>query len=57
VHVGYFWDRVSWTICPGWLWNMILLISPSQVTRITAMSHQHLPLWGNGIFPYTSFSN
>jgi hypothetical protein len=22
---GFFWDRVSWTICPGWLWNSILL--------------------------------
>jgi hypothetical protein len=22
-----FWDRVSQTICPGWLWIAILLIS------------------------------
>jgi hypothetical protein len=24
-----FQDRFSWTICLGWLWNMILLISAS----------------------------
>jgi hypothetical protein len=22
---GFFWDRVSWTICPSWLWTTILL--------------------------------
>jgi hypothetical protein len=37
-----FWDRVLWTICPGWLRTMILLISASQVARITGVSHQHL---------------
>jgi hypothetical protein len=31
----YFWDRVSQTICLGWLWTSILLISASCVTRIT----------------------
>jgi hypothetical protein len=31
---------VLWTICPGWLWTMILLISASQVARIIGMSHQ-----------------
>jgi hypothetical protein len=31
----YFWDRVSQTICLGWLWTSILLISASWVTRIT----------------------
>jgi hypothetical protein len=31
-----------WTICPGWPWTMILLISVSQVTRTTAMSHRRL---------------
>jgi hypothetical protein len=30
------------TICPGWLWTVILLISASWVVRITVMSHQHL---------------
>jgi hypothetical protein len=35
-----FWDRVSWTICPGWFWTEILLISASWVARITGMSHQ-----------------
>jgi hypothetical protein len=37
-----FWDRVSWSICLGWLWTMILLISASQVVRITGVSHRHL---------------
>jgi hypothetical protein len=31
---------ISWTICPGWPWTMILLISASQVVRITSVSHQ-----------------
>jgi hypothetical protein len=35
----YFWDRVSWTICPGWLRTEILLISASQIARITGMNH------------------
>jgi hypothetical protein len=34
------WDRVSWTICPGWPWTVILLISASQVARITCVRHQ-----------------
>jgi hypothetical protein len=39
---GYFRDRVSWTICPGWLRTLILLISDSQVARITGVSPWHL---------------
>jgi hypothetical protein len=35
-----FWDRVSKTICPGWLHTTILLISASWVARITDMSHR-----------------
>jgi hypothetical protein len=31
-----------WTICSGWLWTVIFLISASSVARITGMSHQHL---------------
>jgi hypothetical protein len=38
----FFWDRVSWTIYPSWLWTTILLISASWVARITSVSHQHL---------------
>jgi hypothetical protein len=34
----FFW--ISWTICPGWLWTMILLISASWVARITGVSHR-----------------
>jgi hypothetical protein len=37
----FFWDRVSCTICPGWLWTTVLLISASWVARITGMSHRH----------------
>jgi hypothetical protein len=37
--VGFFWGRVSWTVCPGWLRTVILLISASWVARITGMSH------------------
>jgi hypothetical protein len=36
-----FQDMVSWTICPGWLRTMILLISASWVARITGVSHWH----------------
>jgi hypothetical protein len=35
---GFFWDRVSWTICPGWLQTTSLLISASWVARITGTS-------------------
>jgi hypothetical protein len=28
--VGYFWDGISWTICPDWLWTSILLSFPFQ---------------------------
>jgi hypothetical protein len=40
--VGYFWDRVSRTICLGWLQTEILLISASWVPRVTGVSHLHL---------------
>jgi hypothetical protein len=36
---GYFRDRVSRTICPGWLQTMILLTSASWVARIIGMTH------------------
>jgi hypothetical protein len=29
------------TICLGWPWTKILLISASQVAKITGMSHWH----------------
>jgi hypothetical protein len=37
--VGYFQDRVSQTVCPGWLQTGIFLISASWVARIIGMSH------------------
>jgi hypothetical protein len=39
---GYFRNRVLRTICSGWLWTVILLISDSWVARITGVSHQCL---------------
>jgi hypothetical protein len=36
---GYFRDRVSQTLCPGWLWTAILLISAFWVARIAGVSH------------------
>jgi hypothetical protein len=39
---GCFWDRVLQTICLGWLWTVILLISTSWVARIIGVSHQHV---------------
>jgi hypothetical protein len=36
---GYFRDGVSWTVCLGCPQIAILLISASQVTRITGVSH------------------
>jgi hypothetical protein len=41
--IGYFWDRVSRAVCPGWLGPMIFLISASWVARIIGVSHQRLP--------------
>jgi hypothetical protein len=37
--MGFFWDRVLQTICSGWLWTVILLISASWVARVTGVSH------------------
>jgi hypothetical protein len=37
--VGYFWDRVSGTICLRWLQTTILLICASWVVMIIGMSH------------------
>jgi hypothetical protein len=39
--IRYFQDRVSHTICPGWLRTAILLLSVSRVARFTGMSHWH----------------
>jgi hypothetical protein len=36
-----FRGRVSRTICPGWLWTTILLISASWVAKIIDVSHWH----------------
>jgi hypothetical protein len=37
-----FWDKVSQTICLGWLRTAVLLISTSWIVRITDVSHQRL---------------
>jgi hypothetical protein len=39
---GYFGDRVSQTVCLGWPQTMILLISASQIVKITGVNHQCL---------------
>jgi hypothetical protein len=39
--IGYFWDRILQTVCLGWLWTTIFLISASWVDRITCVSHLH----------------
>jgi hypothetical protein len=39
---GYFGDRVSRTICLGWLQITILLISASHVARITDVTSSPL---------------
>jgi hypothetical protein len=41
---GCFQVRVSWTICPGWLWTSILLISAAWVPRITGVSYWCPPI-------------
>jgi hypothetical protein len=38
---GFFQDRVSQTICPGWLPTEILLISASWVAKIIGVSQRH----------------
>jgi hypothetical protein len=43
---SFFKDRVSWTICPGWLQMVIRLISASWVASITGTSHRALLLLG-----------
>jgi hypothetical protein len=37
----FFWDRISQTICPGWLWTTVLLISASWIATITGVSQGH----------------
>jgi hypothetical protein len=43
VYGSFFQDRVSWTICRGWLQTAILLISAFWVARITGMSYSAWP--------------
>jgi hypothetical protein len=40
---GFFCDRISWTICPGCLWTIILLISAFRVARTRGVSHHQHP--------------
>jgi hypothetical protein len=35
-----FQNKVSWTICLGWLQTVMLLIYVSWIARITGVSHQ-----------------
>jgi hypothetical protein len=43
--LGFFQDKVLQTICLGWLWTVILLISASWVVRITGGSHLCLAMY------------
>jgi hypothetical protein len=43
--VGFFRDRFSQTVCPGWLQISILLMSASWVARIMSVSHQCPPMF------------
>jgi hypothetical protein len=47
----FFWDRVSWTICPGWLRIEIFPISASWEARVTGLSHQG-PAWWHSLMAY-----
>jgi hypothetical protein len=42
--IGFFQDRVSWTIYPAWFGTTILLIPASWVAGITGVSHLSLSL-------------
>jgi hypothetical protein len=37
--VGYFQDRVLWTLCLDWPWTSILLISASWEAKMTGLTH------------------
>jgi hypothetical protein len=37
----FFGDEVLGTVCPGWPQTTFLLLSASQVARITGVSHLH----------------
>jgi hypothetical protein len=50
VHDEFFQDRVSQTICLGWLWTTILLVSASWVARITGMSQWCLASFPNSFW-------
>jgi hypothetical protein len=41
-YVRNFRDRVSWTVCPGWIQTTYILMSASWVAMIRGMNHQHL---------------
>jgi hypothetical protein len=49
---GYF--GVSQTICSDWPQTEILLVSASQVARITGMSHWHLAIIFHYLFPIST---
>jgi hypothetical protein len=42
------------TICRGWLWAMILLISASWIARIIGISHQHPALFSKILIQFSS---
>jgi hypothetical protein len=52
---GYCRDGVLWTICLGWPETTVLLISASQVVRITGVSYWHPTLISFFILVFASF--
>jgi hypothetical protein len=55
--VGDFWDKVLWTICQGWPWAEIFLISVSWIARIIGMSHQCPAVVALLLCRYNGFQN
>jgi hypothetical protein len=54
--VGFFRDKVWWTVWPGWLQTAILLITASWVARITGVSHWCLAVLNIFIYSKIEFN-
>jgi hypothetical protein len=56
-YIGYFWDRVLWTICLGCLQTTILLIADSRIARIIGMSHLRVATGVYSLCPHSGRGN
>jgi hypothetical protein len=43
--MGFFWGRILWTVCIGWLCTLILLISIFWIARIIGVNHRDPALY------------